>query len=171
MMCSIEPIFIDNVRVCALHMTMANSRILLCNMYLPCDTIYNQDNVHEYCEVFQSVLQHSVVADVDCIIIGGDLNTDLTRSNSAHTTNLLAICDDENLSCVKWHPRCHVDYTYESLSNGQRSCLDHFIISEALYDHVIQCNVLHDGDNLSDHDVLSLHVDLTIDHNATDIEY
>jgi hypothetical protein len=63
---------------------------------------------------------------------------------------------------------CEVDYTYQSLINGQQSCLDHFVISQNLISSITKYSVLHDGDNFSDHDVVTLKLSLSID-NIRDI--
>ena len=81
------------------------------------------------------------------------------------------MCENESLNLVKWHPRCAVDYTYESLSNSSRSCLDHFIVSDSLYDSITKCHVLHDGDNLSDHSVVYLVVAVDVTHSIVETEF
>ena len=59
-----------------------------------------------------------------------------------------------------------VDFTYESVS-GIRSTLDHFIVSSNLSSQVISYNVLHDGNNVSDHNVVCLSLELDITYNES----
>ena len=52
------------------------------------------------------------------------------------------------------------DYTYEILTNGCRSMIDHFLVSENLSSSVCDVSVRHNIDNISDHAILSLSVNL-----------
>ncbi len=62
--------------------------------------------------------------------------------------------------------------SYESRINGQRSCLEHFIVSDNLYDSVLKCSVLHDCDIMSDHYIvfITLCLNLNVNHKLIDIE-
>ena len=75
---------------------------------------------------------------------------------------MINICNTEDLKCIKQHALCQIDYTHESKSNGCRSCLDHFIITNNMFDSVKSCTVMHDFDNMSDHSVvtMSLSIDM-----------
>lgn len=159
--CTIEPINLDNKRICAVKITLHDISFMLCCVYMPCDTTYDQNNVDIYNAVFSNILNSNVCNDVaTCArdINERDLNTALSRTQSAHTECLRNICEREYIKCVKLHDHCDINYTYESKSNDARSCIDHFIVSEGLFDYIEYCSVLHDGDNLSDHDVVSLHM-------------
>ena len=72
-----------------------------------------------------------------------------------------------NVKCVRGHPKCNIDYTYESMSNHQRSCIDHFVVSDDLYDSINYC----DGDNRSDHDAVSMELALNIKYDFIDAEF
>ena len=50
--------------------------------------------------------------DVEHIVIGGDLNTDLSRVHSGHTEYLRNILERESMKCVKFHDRCDIDYIF-----------------------------------------------------------
>ena len=43
-------------------------------------------------------------------------------------------------------------------------------MSEGIYNNIEYCSVLHDGDTLSDHDVVSLHMAIDIKHYTVDVE-
>ena len=169
--CTIEPVELDNKRVSAVKIKLQDASILLCSIYMPCDVMYDNHNVEIYIAVLDDILTNDICNNVDHVIIGGDFNTDLNRLRSAHTTNLLDICNRENIKCVLGHPKCNIDYTYESMSNHQRSCIDHFIVSEDIYDCIVTCTVLHDGDNLSDHDVVCMELSLNTIYDMVDVEY
>jgi hypothetical protein len=52
--------------------------------------------------------------------------------------------------------KCKIDFTY-SFDNNRYSVLDHFLLSGTLYDSAFEdCFVVHQGDNLSDHDPIFL---------------
>jgi exonuclease III len=135
---------------------------------MPCDNTSGQDNNQVYQDVLHDIFDHEAASQVNNIIIGGDFNTDLSRSNSAHTRCLNSVCQHESMQCVQMLQICEVDYTYQSLINGQQSCLDHFVISQNLISSITKYSVLHDGDNFSDHDVVTLKLSLSID-NIRDI--
>jgi len=53
-------------------------------------------------------------------------------------------------------PASYINYTYK-LNMTCFSCLDHFILSETLFDEsIMNASVLHDVDNLPDHDPIFL---------------
>ena len=135
---------------------------------MPFDNTSGQDNNQAYHDVLHDIFDHEAASLVNNIIIGGDFNTDLSRSNSAHTRCLNSVCQHESMQCVRMLQICGVDYTYQSLINGQQSCLDHFVISQNMISSVINYSVQHDGDNLSDHEVVTLKLSLSFD-NIRDI--
>ena len=110
------------------------------------------------------------VMRLDQIIIGGKLNTDLTRKRSLHTKYLLSMCEKESLKCFSSHTKFHIDYTYESKINYSKSNIDHFIVLCNLFDSIEQFTMLHDGDNLSDHDVISMRIHIAISYDNVNVE-
>ena len=64
-----------------------------------------------------------------------------------------------------FEPFSSIDYTFDSMSGGERSILDHFLLSENLRDNVINYCVVHEGDNLSDHDPIRLLLDFQVHHS------
>ena len=58
----------------------------------------------------------------------------------------------------------NVDYTYCSKINNERSCLDHLLLSDNLFNIICQYECKHDGDNLSDHDPIIMSLDLPVDY-------
>ena len=53
-------------------------------------------------------------ADIDHILICGDLNTDITRQKSPHTQAINEFCERLSLSMCFYHPAADIDYTYKS---------------------------------------------------------
>ena len=161
--CNVTPIVHDSKRCMAAIITVDTCRFLFFNVYMPCD-----GNNNQYDPVFNDVL-HDInllinqYSDIDHIIIGGDLNTDVSRLGSSHTTTLHEFCNRESLFMCVNHAVANIDYTYES-SLGARSTVDHFIVSDNLIDSVVAYDVLYDGDNLSDHKAIHLSLAIPVSH-------
>jgi len=137
---------------------------------MPCD---NSGQAEEYNNIWAEVIAICNSHEHNFVIIGGDMNTDLSRINSAQTNSLKHICETEGLKCINQHPSCQIGYTYESKSNGHKSCLDHFIITDNMFDSVNSCTVSHDFDNLSDHSVvsMSLCVDTFVGYERINVDH
>ena len=48
--------------------------------------------------------------------------------------------------------------------SGTKSTLDHFIVSDNLFGSINKCTVLHEGDNLSDHSLVSMSLSMPVVH-------
>ncbi|ELU01739.1 hypothetical protein CAPTEDRAFT_217538 [Capitella teleta] len=109
-------------------------KFILINAYMPCDS-HNIVLNDEYKEILNDV--ESVIVlhhEIDHVIIGGDLNTDISRNT--------------------------VGFTYNNEATGAQSVLDHFIVSENLLGSIESYSCLHEGDNLSDHLPVCLNLDV-----------
>ncbi|ELT97829.1 hypothetical protein CAPTEDRAFT_217225 [Capitella teleta] len=115
----------------------------------------------EYEEVLAEI--ESIVdmqSHIDNVLVAEDLNTDISRDNSAHTPLLLNFCNRRNLQpCVQLNVN-RVDFTYENEATGAKSTLDHFIFNLSLCDSLIDYFCSHDGDNMSDHAPIFLTLDV-----------
>ena len=109
-----------------------------------------------------SVIDSIISQYANCqVIIGGDFNVDFARSK-LHTKVLDDFCSNTNLFPVYSHCNSSVDYTHH-FNMQYFSTIDHFIVSEQLFQHcVLKQYLLHDIDNLSDHDVSCLHMQLDV---------
>ena len=125
---------------------------------------YEDDDDHM--DEFVNVL--ALVEDInhgysDCnLVLGGDFNVDSRRDRS-HTALLNGFCEDAGLIPSILHSAYRVDYTY-SFNMSRFSILDHFILYSALYNKCMaDVSVLHDINNLSDHEplLLQLNIDVT----------
>ena len=83
-------------------------------------------------------------------IIGGDMNTDLSRVKSGNTISLHKIITEENLSFVLKDGSNSGDYTYKGMNNNV-SLIDHFIASENIRPRIEGYYTQDSIDNLSDH--------------------
>ena len=72
-----------------------------------------------------------------------------------------------------FEPDSSIDYTFMSMASGDRSTLDHFLLSHNFNTRVLRYDVIHDGDNLSDHDPVCIWLDIDLtycqpSHNIID---
>ena len=82
---------------------------------------------------------------MDYVIVGGDLNTDLSRIQSLHTASLQNFCKNEQL-----HNFIRADFSYKSDMSLCKSAIYHFLVSENLLSQGSDYYCTHDADNLSD---------------------
>jgi exonuclease III len=138
-------------RICAVRVISSSWKLLLINVYMP----YEDDEINsdEFVYVL-SVVEEIIGNNSDChVVVGGDFNVDFNR-NWSHTELLSSFCDSNELLPTIRHMHCNVDYTY-NFSMERFSILDHFILSGILYNTCVDgIYVLHDVDNISDHDPL-----------------
>ena len=59
-----------------------------------------------------------------------------------------------------------IDFTCESKATGDRSVLDHFLLSENFKSSIVKYDVLHEGDNLSDHSAIMLTLSIPMNYTA-----
>ena len=93
-------------------------------------------------------------------LIGGDYNFEFHKNNIGLDT-LNDVMEDYNLICCddKTTNR-NIGYTYIPEKLKQKSWLDHFIVSKAVYDFVSRCDIIDTGENLSDHSPLRCYINL-----------
>lgn len=160
---SISPIQTTTRRLFACTINVIGSqKILLFNAYMPCD---NRDGTSydDYLSVVNDI--ESVLAthdEIDCVILCGDLNADRSRTRSVNTMLLEKLCSDHTLCFCLASDVSHIDYTYENEASGVQSILDHFCVSENLFNSIHSYETAHEGDNLSDHSPVSLEISMSV---------
>ena len=97
---------------------------------------------------------------VNCII-GGDLNTDLSRVRSGNAISLNNFISNESLSMVQQHVTNCIQYTFLGC-NQSKSIIDHFIVSENIERYVQEYYTKESVDNLSDHVPLYMLLECTV---------
>lgn len=142
-----RPLTTTSRRLCAVVAQSDCAKLLLVSVYMP-----NDDNCDRSFEIFGDVLNELSAMinfyDGYDIIIGGDFNVDFSRQ-SRNGDLLKLFLNEENLLCPPLSSN-HATYTYES-ATGNRSCIDHFIVSESAIE-VGECiSTFRDGNNLSEH--------------------
>ena len=148
---SITPIETTSNRLCVVLIKSNNLNIILCNVYMPVN-----DNSQESFDVYGDVL-YELLTIIDLyrghdLIIGGDFNVDFNKNETRNSRLLKQFIDEEALNCVSL--QCsNTEYTFEN-TVGNRSFIDHFIVSESLINCYV--NVSHDGNNLTEHKPITL---------------
>ena len=143
---------ITSRRLSAVTVDFPDFQLLLINIYMPTDAMYDKQNTIVFNDILAEISAIGERLGIDHIVIGGDMNSDFCRTQSPHTVFLLRFLDRESL----FEPDSHIIYTYETLSNGEHSRLDHFFLSDNFLSIVTEYTVLHEGDNLSDHSAISI---------------
>lgn len=156
---TVTPIITNSKRLCAVTLCAEKWKILVINCYLP----YEDDEckADEFAEQL-SIIEYIINQNSDChVIVGGDFNVDFTR-NWLHTTLLRSFCDNLNLNLGIHHESCNIDFTY-NFNMIRFSTIDHFLLSGTLFDtSLTSLNVIHDVDNTSDHDPITMKLSLNV---------
>ena len=136
--------------------------LLIINVYMPCDD-QSQTLNPEFSDAIQSceLLVQDHVGDV---MLGGDWNTDLSRSTAqtACFKNFIGRC---GLRVCWEHALADRRDTYHSEINNATSCVDQFVMSENLFSNIKNCYVDTNPLNPSDHK----EVVIDIDYNPTPV--
>jgi len=153
--CTYTPVSIDSRRCMGNIVCINGFKFLFINVYMPCDVhngLINVDYDNVLHDINSCICNHPTI---DHVIIGGDFNTDMSRTQSPHTIALREFCEHEDLLMCASHDTSIIDYTYESHA-GNTSTIDHFLVSHNLWTSIISYEVLHHGDNLSDHSTIQI---------------
>ena len=154
---NVAPISTNNSRVCAVRIDIDESAVLLCCVYMPED-----GNLDGFVDVLNEIDSICTAENADKIIIGGDFNVDLARTGSRNLRALRIFIENETLRNAYDFNR--VDFTFESKVNRSRSTIDHFIMSENVFECISDVKVLHEVDNHSDHSPLVLQLNLEVNY-------
>ena len=92
----------------------------------------------------------------DHIIIGGDFNLDFSKQYSSNHRLLTSFIENESLKCGISCLKSKNCFSYESKANGSKSLIDHFLVSENLFNCLNNYYVEYNGSNLSDHNPICM---------------
>ena len=123
--------------------------VLVINVYLPCD---NAEFAQErYIECLASIVNDISELQYKDIIVGGDFNTDFTIGY-AMKSYLLNFANDLGIAFVDDKLSTDISrFTFRIESTGAGACIDHFAVSQSLYNRVMRVTIEDSGINLSDH--------------------
>ena len=75
-------------RVCGITLVFNNKCMFVFNVYMSCDVKTNYD-LYEFNTILSDISMYCIFNNVDYCIIGGDINTDLSRVKSSHTISII----------------------------------------------------------------------------------
>ena len=146
----------DNSRV---HAITFDSRFLIVNTYFPIDPKTDNFDDFELLKTLEDVKWYIDSFPNLAVIIAGDLNCDFSR-NTRFVNIIREFMLTNNLMSV-WSAN-PVDFTYSNSQIRNRSeiisysCIDHFLIRSTDIHKAMGAQVIHTGDNLSDHEPIYL---------------
>lgn len=133
--------------------------MLFINVYLPCRASAHCEE--EFVDCLASIMHVISELQYSSIIFGGDMNIDITETNVL--SNVLAnFVHDLGLKFVDDKLPIDERDTFRVISTGATSTIDHFAVSESMYDAINMVKVIDSGINLSDHCPLIVDVNVTV---------
>ena len=150
----ITPISTSTPRLCAVLLESFMFNIVLISVYMPVD---EEENNNDFLDILNEINSFYHQYEDYEVVIGGDFNSDLIRNNA------------RSMALVEWHralgvvcpalqpnaPRRPTHYTYD----GTPTVLDYIFMNEGLHDALTSWNVVDSGDNLSDHNPVTVQLD------------
>ena len=134
------------------------------NGYFPCDPRNDQYDDTEIMNLLTEIRSIIEGGHYSNILLAGDFNCHFERNNSF--TNLIGdYLYDLGLQILWSSDEAkieNVDYTFHSSKNGivSYSVIDHFAVNQALMDKIITAGVVHNGENLSNHEAIFMKIDV-----------
>ena len=150
-------------RLQPLKFCIGGESILLINSYFPTDE--RNDEVNE--ELINILAEIRVLVSsqyFSSLVILGDLNCDFSRA-SGHVSSVRNFAFELNLYASLWSD-FEFDFTYMCENqNGElrTSTIDHFLLLNRDRNKVIDAGVVHNIDNLSDHEPIYLKLSINAD--------
>ena len=146
----VTPLVTNHKRFSAIELCInAMFKLLLICCYLPCDS-RTQDvsnDFRECCDAIEVCMSKQSYA---ACVIGGDLNVEIMRQ-TGNSKYFLNFVENNNMQFLWNLDSSNVDYTYESYDGASSSVIDHFVMSNEVAYAVCKGCVVHDVDNLSNH--------------------
>ena len=138
-------------RICSIIVHIdKNVSILLINVYMPCDDRMRGDNYDTLCSILEEIRNICENNYSTHVIFGGDFNIDFKR-NTYHSNELTYFIEREELCKCLDAPFSNIDFTFSSSGTGYRSLIDHFFVTEALFNSLSHHYTIDSIDNVSDH--------------------
>ena len=142
----------DSWRIQPLLLTIKLKKVLIINVYFPTDpkTINGECNELEDCLARLSSLING--NDFHHLQIAGDLNFEVNR-NTRHSLKIKEFMMENKLFSL-WRNH-EVDFTHSFTNENHETfvhILDHFLILERSEKFVLEAGIIHNVDNISDHE-------------------
>ena len=141
----------ESFRLQAVILEYEKCRLLIFNVYFPCDSkrlVFTDAESLELLDLLNIIsrLKQEYFGRYDFSVVIGDLNFDINRF-SGHTQAINSFLEREDMFSV-WSV-FPVDFTF-ALGNSV-STIDHFIVPYSKSNVVLDAGSIHDSDNLSGH--------------------
>ena len=142
--CTFTPVNISN-RCCAGILKFSSYSILVFNVYMPCDTCYDVANDGVFRDILNDIRSFCAEHDdIGRVLIGGDFNTDFSRNTALHTNSLCEfITKNEDFVACDMFDEANILYTYKHDASGTQTTIDHFIVSQNMFNNMIYGNINH----------------------------
>ena len=124
---------------------------------MPCDNGRMHKCNDTFTEVLELIETYMNEMNYDAFILGGDWNTSMDRE-SAQTFEPKQFIERNRLNLTWNHSKAKVENTYFNLALDHYSCIDHFVVSNNVFDSIICHYVVHNAFNLSSHVPLQIEV-------------
>ena len=143
-------------RVVGIEFKSERHNIILISVYMPFyDSSKKSECMSETIDAISMI--ETIINDFPshCVIIGGDLNTEMKGTSPFDSLWSNHISKHSLSTCDTYYPSDTITYQHQSL--GHKKWLDHFVSSSLLENSTLSNHiVIEDGDNLSDHSVISM---------------
>ena len=110
-----EKTWFKSKRTCALKLKVYFGYLYIFNVYMPCD---QHIFIDDYIDVLSERSHYCLSHNVQYLVIGGDLNTDISRINSANTITLKYSVSNECLQLAIVSNMSSVTHTFISAMNS-----------------------------------------------------
>ena len=158
---SAEEIHCQHTRLCAALVCFNSyNKILLINTYMPCDSRMRDANYDVYVDVLSEIDRVIHATGASYAIIGGDLNTDLSRTTPQALCLREFLKSRDLISCINLNC-ANVPYTF--IGANCTSIIDHFIIPSFIADSIQKYNIV-DNHLISDHVPVCLELNQCVSH-------
>ena len=123
----------DDTRLCAIEMSLNNSKILIVNLYMPYDCHDNEDEFLHYMAKINDIIESY---PTPYVYVMGDFNANLYTNNgnanvmSKFGTHMVNFCDEENMVIADSYILCNKSYTFVSSAHNTVSWLDHVVTTK-----------------------------------------
>ena len=148
-------------RLTAAMIKIDSTVILLITVYIPWDEQREGENLEEFREVLDAIQTVCLACDTEYIIVGGDLNCDITR-DVPQTHALMDFVERENFYLAVNNSNSSVTHTHESLST-----IDHFMVTPNLSEFIIKYDTLETVKIFSDHIPVIMQMNIDIEYLQT----
>ncbi len=144
-------------------------KVFILNCYLPCDNYKQYDVDPEFIDCVSEIERSIDEVDHDQLVLCGDMNCDFSRNN-AHSKYIETMTSRRGLKVGWYHDNARYSHTYVNNDMTHQSTIDHYILSNELYQGVDNADVHISPLNPSFHRPVIMHLSLPtqVSHIDTD---